>query len=127
MLSVLACHDHAIVSSGGSQKVLLHQAIDTFHQSLAKKPDAAFCTEKLAKALGDALNETDFFMTSVGRRRRSTTTTTSSSSAAATRRSRRNGWLSIVNQFVDISWIGGDWAKDGLSLSVESASDVDMT
>ena len=99
-------HLHAMtmpLSRREEANVLLHQAIDTYHQSLAKKPDAAFCTEMLAKALVGALNETDFFHDQwVGRRRRSTTTT--SAAAAATRRSRRDVWLSIVNQFVDISW-----------------------
>lgn len=132
ILSPLASHDHAIVSAGGSQRreeatVLLHQPIDTYHQSLAKKPDAAFCTEMLAKALVDALNETDFFMTSglddggdpppqhhhhqqqqqgeVGEMFGSLSSTNLSTSRG----------------------IGDDWAKDGLSLSVESASHVDTT
>ena len=100
---------------------------DGRYQSLAKKPDAAFCTEMLAKALVDALNETDFFMTSglddggdpppqhhhhqqqqqgeVGEMFGSLSSTNLSTSRG----------------------IGDDWAKDGLSLSVESASHVDTT
>ena len=41
---------------------LLHKAIDSYHQSLAKKPDDPFASEMLQKALGDALEQTDFFL-----------------------------------------------------------------
>jgi tetratricopeptide (TPR) repeat protein len=42
--------------------LLLQQAIDTYHQALAKKPDAAFCSEMLTKALGNTLEMRDFFV-----------------------------------------------------------------
>jgi len=41
---------------------LLHKSIDSYHQSLAKKPDDPFASEMLQKALGDALEQTDFFL-----------------------------------------------------------------
>ena len=41
---------------------LLHMAIDAYHQSLAKKPDDPFASEMLQKVLGDALEQTDFFL-----------------------------------------------------------------
>jgi tetratricopeptide (TPR) repeat protein len=50
------------ISRRDEANVLLHQAIDTYHQSLAKKPDDAFSSEMLAKALGDALDQTEFFV-----------------------------------------------------------------
>lgn len=102
-------------------KVLLHQAIDTYHQSLAKKPDAAFGTEMLAKALGDALNETDFFMTNVV------------DDGGDPHQQELPGEVDeMFGSLPSTHWstsrgIRDDWTKDGLSLSVESASDVDMT
>jgi hypothetical protein len=124
-------HLHAMtmpLSRREEAKVLLHQAIDTYHQALAKKPDAAFCTEMLAKALGDALNETDFFMTSV---------LDDGGDPQHLQHQQQQQQLKgeVGEMFGSLSstnlsasrGIGDDWAKDGLSLSVESASDVDMT
>ena len=106
--------------------VLLHQAIDTYHQSLAKKPDAAFCTEMLAKALGDALNDTDFFMTTVLDDGGDPPPQHQQQQQQQGEVGEMFGSLSSTNLSTSRG-SGDDWAKDGLSLSVESASDVDMT
>jgi tetratricopeptide (TPR) repeat protein len=82
---------------------LLHQAIDTYHQSLAKKPDDAFSSEMLAKALGDALEQTDFFVAS-----------------EIDVASKNSGGVILRGNQSSI------WTDDGLSLSVESASDMEM-
>lgn len=81
----------------------------------------------LAKALGDALNETDFFMTSV--------LDDGGDPQHLQHQQQQQLKGEVGEMFGSISstnlsasrGIGDDWAKDGLSLSVESASDVDMT
>lgn len=112
-------HTHAMalpLDRKEDTNALLHRAIDTYHQSLAKKPDNAFSSEMLSKALGDALEQTDFFVSDQENNvsgdnlhgMPGLSTSASRNSAGA-----RGNPSSI-------------WTDDGLSLSVESASDIDM-
>ena len=55
-------HSHHPKDDRDRSNRLLHRSIDSYHQSLAKKPDDPFASEMLQKALGDALEQTDFFL-----------------------------------------------------------------
>ena len=55
-------HSHHPKDDRDRSNRLLHRSIDAYHQSLAKKPDDPFASEMLQKALGDALEQTDFFL-----------------------------------------------------------------
>jgi tetratricopeptide (TPR) repeat protein len=98
---------------------LLHGAIDTYHQALAKKPDAAFSSEMLAKALGDALEQTDFFLSNQENDAAGTNVSGMSAGVAST--------PSKHMMFGRPSHASSIWTDDGLSLSQESASDIDMS
>jgi hypothetical protein len=91
---------------------LLHQAIDTYHQSLAKKPDDAFSSEMLTKALGDALEQADFFVGTSNHQEYEDNILSSS---------KNSGGVPLRGNQSSI------WTDDGLSLSVETASDMEMT
>ncbi|KAL3912067.1 MAG: hypothetical protein SGARI_001339 [Bacillariaceae sp.] len=141
--------------------LLLQQAIDTYHQALAKKPDAAFCTEMLTKALGNALETTNFFvddhyynesggngsnsnkggagglsinnMSHISKQSSSNASsffsppkdraaTAASGNANVTHRSNSNS-----NNGSRLEQSSSMMMEDGLSLSLESNSDVDMS
>jgi anaphase-promoting complex subunit 6 len=114
-------HLHAMsmpISQNSESSVLLHQAIDTYHQALAKKPDAAFSSEMLYKALGDALEQTDFFASN------------QENDAAGDNASDLRGMSAASSSKVPTDGRpsrSSMWTDDGLSLSVESASDIDMS
>ncbi|KAG7351602.1 expressed tetratricopeptide repeat protein [Nitzschia inconspicua] len=120
------------LSQTDESNALLHQAIDTYHQALSKKPDAAFSSEMLSKALSDALEQTDFFASNQENDAGGNNNNSSSNidvhdgisgeSFASSKLSNRDGGptSSRLNQ-------SSLWTDDGLSLSVESASDIDMS
>lgn len=131
---------------------LLHRAIDSYHQSLAKKPDDPFASEMLQKALSDALDQTDFFLSDddvvipdPGDHGGILASPASAQKvagkkghhyqlAATTPRNPRGslGSLSTAGTGMGLAAVGADqsslWTEDGLSVSVESSNDdVDMT
>lgn len=126
--------------------LLLQHAIDTYHQALAKKPDAAFCSEMLAKALGNALDMTDFFVddhyAAGGSAANGGTGTgvglSNMSSSDILKQSNSSGFFSPPKPAAASSGNASDnrssgmgidqsSMEDGLSLSLESNSDVDMS
>ena len=130
---------------------LLHKAIDSYHQSLAKKPDDPFASEMLQKALGDALEQTDFFLndddvaevvddagdedyehgaipTSPPKGQRAQHL---GKKAATTPRPPRGSLGSLASAASGMGFATADqsslWTEDGLSVSVDSGNDdVDM-
>ena len=129
------------VSGREETHLLLQQAIDTYHQALAKKPDDSFCSEMLAKALANALELTSFFVdgvesgnegTAAGGAGGFSNVSTSGimkqdqssffsppKAAAATNGGNRLSMSTGMDQ--------SSMMEDGLSLSLESNSDVDMS
>jgi len=129
---------------------LLHRAIDSYHQSLAAKPDDPFASEMLQKALSDALDQTDFFLNdddvavdasaqesgiltspSISQRGQPVVKKASHHHTLASPRPPR-GSLGSVSTATGMGVTNADqssvWTEDGLSVSVESCNDdVDMT
>jgi tetratricopeptide (TPR) repeat protein len=105
--------------------VLLHQAIDTYHQSLSKKPDDPFCSEMLQKALGDALESTNFFLADTEDGEDDGDEDVDGMAYGV------DGGIPPRSSMGAASAAGQSssmWTEDGLSLSVESSSsDVDMS
>ena len=123
---------------------LLHKAIDSYHQSLSKKPDDPFASEMLQKALSDALEQTDFFLSDdddvlVNNDRHESGILASPQGsqradhvAATTPRPPRGSLGSLSASATRMGLAAADqsslWTEDGLSVSAESVNDdVDMT
>ncbi len=113
---------------------LLHRAIDSYHQSLAKKPDDPFASEMLQKALGDALEQTDFFLgddneqDNVQHESMASPTLVVKKHTPARPPRGSLGSLSTGMGLAGAADQSSLWTEDGLSVSVESGNDdVDMT
>jgi anaphase-promoting complex subunit 6 len=103
----------------------LDQAIDTYHQALAQKPEDPFASEMLQRALQDALEQTTELFENIGiggganNGEAATSSKLAGHAAAAT-----TSQLSAAKApHADQSSFMTD---DGLSLSAETAGDVDM-
>jgi anaphase-promoting complex subunit 6 len=110
----------------------LDGAIDTYHQSLSRKPDDPFCSEMLHRALQDALEQTHLFDDPTT----TTTTTTTTTATIATDPHRHHHHDVAAHQHPPTpnrrmrpphDQSASYMTEDGLSISVESSSsDVDM-
>ena len=106
----------------------LDEAIDTYHVALAQKPDDPFATDMLQRALQDALENTTELLASTALEEPFPVDNNGATQPTATTAPRQStGRHSLGGASAGQSYANGSYfSADGLSISVESTSDVDM-